>query len=135
MRSGWCSGAPRPAARSALYLSRRKKGSTWSASNKTRLERLIPAGLVQPAGLAAIERAKADGSWTILDAVEALQVPDDLAAALSAQPEARAHYESFGRGAKKQILWWVISAKKPETRAARIAEVVAKAVEGVPARG
>lgn len=133
---GWIDSTVRTldAERSALYLSRRKKGSTWSASNKARLERLLPAGLVQPAGLAAIERAKADGSWTILDAVEALELPADLAAALDANPPAREHYERFTRSAKKQLLWWVISAKKPETRAARIAEAVAQAADGRPAR-
>jgi uncharacterized protein YdeI (YjbR/CyaY-like superfamily) len=120
--------------RRGLYLSRRKKGSTWSASNKQRLERLIPSGLMQPAGLAVIDRAKADGSWSLLDSVEALQLPDDLAAALDAQPPARQAYEGFTRGVKKQLLWWVVSAKKPQTRAARISDIVAKAALGEPAR-
>jgi uncharacterized protein YdeI (YjbR/CyaY-like superfamily) len=121
--------------RRGLYLSRRKKGSTWSALNKERLERLIPSGLMHPAGLAVIERAKADGSWSILDSVDALEVPDDLAAALDADPKSRANYEAFSRSTKKQILWWVISAKRDETRAKRIAAIAANAAKGRPPAG
>ncbi len=116
--------------RRGLYLSRRKRGGTWSAVNKRRLEHLLPSGLMQPSGLAAIERAKADGSWTVLDSVEALEMPEDLAAALDAAPSARDNYESFSRSIKKQILWWIVSAKREQTRHKRIAEVVAAAQSG-----
>ena len=80
-----------------------------------------------------IDRAKQDGSWTALDSVEALEVPDDLAAALAANPTAAAYFDAFPPGAKKQILWWVASAKRPETRAKRIAETVRLAEQNVRA--
>jgi uncharacterized protein YdeI (YjbR/CyaY-like superfamily) len=120
--------------RGKLWYSPRKPGSGWAATNKARLERLIPSGRMAPAGLAVIERAKADGSWTILDAVERLEVPDDLAAALAASPPADANFAAFPPSARKQLLQWVAFAKRPETRAARIAEIVAKAARNERAR-
>src|SRR5512136_1171061 len=74
--------------RGKLYFAPRKPRSVWAASNKARIERLIADGRMQPAGLAAIERAKANGSWEVLDSVERLEIPDDLAAALGAVPGA-----------------------------------------------
>jgi uncharacterized protein YdeI (YjbR/CyaY-like superfamily) len=106
--------------RSAIYVAPRKKGSTWAATNKARVKHLTADGLMAPAGLAAIEQAKNDGSWTILDAVEALEVPADFAKTLRANPTAAKRYEALSKSAKKQVLWSVISAKRPETRAARI---------------
>ncbi|HEX5827440.1 MAG TPA: YdeI/OmpD-associated family protein [Candidatus Limnocylindrales bacterium] len=120
--------------RGKLWYSPRKPGSGWAATNKARLERLIPSGRMAPAGLAAIERAKADGSWTILDSVERLEVPDDLAAALAATPGADANFGAFPPSARKQLLQWVAFAKRPETRATRIAEIVAKAARNERAR-
>jgi uncharacterized protein YdeI (YjbR/CyaY-like superfamily) len=117
------------AERSRQYFSPRRPGSPWSAPNKRRLARLIEQGLMTPAGLAKIEAAKRDGSWTAYDAVEALHVPPDLAAALAADPAARDRFDAFGRSVKKALLWWVASAKRPETRARRVAEIVAAAAE------
>ena len=74
--------------RSKLYFAPRKPGSGWAATNKARVERLLAAGLMAPAGIAAVERAKADGSWTSLDAIELGIIPDDLVAALAAHPPA-----------------------------------------------
>ena len=74
--------------RGKLYFSPRKVRSPWAASNKARVERLIAAGRMAPAGLAAIERAKANGTWTVLDSVERLEVPADLTAALDGHPPA-----------------------------------------------
>jgi uncharacterized protein YdeI (YjbR/CyaY-like superfamily) len=102
----------------------RKSGSTWSRLNKTRVERLIAEGLMTPAGMAKIEEARRDGSWETLDAVEDLTVPEDLDAALSANPVARRHFEAFPPSSRKNILWWIRSAKRPETRAKRVAEAV-----------
>lgn len=103
--------------RAEQLLTPRKPTSTWSASNKQRVERLMPAGLIEPAGLAAIEVAKLNGSWTLLDSVERLEVPRDLAEALAASPPARERFEAFPPSARKGILWWVASAKRPQTRA------------------
>jgi uncharacterized protein YdeI (YjbR/CyaY-like superfamily) len=115
------------AQRSRLYFAPRKAGSGWASSNKQRVERLIADGLMRPAGLAVIERAKADGSWTLLDSVAAGIVPDDLAAALDAQPPARANFDAFPPGVRKQILAWIATAKRPETRAARIRDTADRA--------
>jgi uncharacterized protein YdeI (YjbR/CyaY-like superfamily) len=122
--------------RSALQLlTPRKPTSTWSASNKERLSRLIPAGLMTERGLRAVEVAKGNGSWEILDSVERLEVPDDLAAALDAVPAARAFFDAMPAGARKQNLYFVVSAKRAQTRAARIARIVDAAAEGRRAVG
>jgi uncharacterized protein YdeI (YjbR/CyaY-like superfamily) len=77
---------------------------------------------MMPAGLAAVEQAKADGSWTILEAVEALIVPDDLAEALDSRAGAREIWEDWPPTAKQAYLYWIVSAKRPETRAKRVGE-------------
>jgi uncharacterized protein YdeI (YjbR/CyaY-like superfamily) len=74
----------------ALLFTPRKAGSGWSKVDKDRLERLLAERLVAPAGLAAIERAKADGTWSPLDEVDRLVVPDDPATALDGYTAARA---------------------------------------------
>ncbi len=111
--------------RTMLWFAPRKARSGWARTNKVRIERLTAEGLMAPAGLAVIEAAKADGSWTLLDDVENLVVPDDLAAALG--PIARAHWDAFPRSARRGILEWIVQAKRPETRARRIAEAAEKA--------
>lgn len=115
--------------RSMLWFAPRKPGSGWSRPNKERVERLLAAGLMAPAGLARVEAAKRDGSWTALDAVENLEVPPDLEAALAALPEARRHWDAFPRSAKRGILEWIASARKPETRAKRVEETAQLAAE------
>lgn len=121
--------------RGKLYFAPRKPRSVWAATNKARVERLIAAGLMAPAGLAAIERARADGSWTILEPVERLIVPDDLAAALAASPPAAERFAAFPPSARRQLLAWVVTARRPATRAARIEEVAAAAQRNERARG
>lgn len=110
--------------RTMLYVAPRKRGGTWAATNKARVERLTAAGLMQEAGLRVIAAAKADGSWTILDPVEALEVPSDLQDAFDRHPGAQRSYDALSNGRKKQVLWSVVSAKRPETRAARIAKIL-----------
>jgi uncharacterized protein YdeI (YjbR/CyaY-like superfamily) len=120
--------------RTMLLLTPRKPGGGWSRPNKLRVERLEQAGAMTAAGLAVIEAAKADGSWTLLDSVDALEAPADLLAALAASPVAAAAWQRFTPGAQKRILLWLVAAKRPETRASRIAETVRLAAEGTPAR-
>lgn len=112
-----------------LYTPRQAK-STWSAINKASVERLIAAGLMAAAGLAAIEAAKANGRWSAIDHVESLTVPDDFAAALARNKKARAGFESLSPFVRKQFLYRLNSAKRPETRARRIAELMAAAERG-----
>ena len=120
--------------RSKLYFAPRKARSAWSASNKIRVARLIADGLMAPAGLAVIEQAKATGDWSILDSVERLEVPDDLAAALAARPPAASNFGAFPPSVRKQHLAWVATARKPETRAERIARIADAAARGERAR-
>jgi uncharacterized protein YdeI (YjbR/CyaY-like superfamily) len=120
--------------RSAVWMSPRKPGSGWSRSNKERIARLERAGLLAPPGIAAVEVAKANGSWTLLDSVEALEEPGDLARALDAEPAARRHFDAFPPSARKQILYWIASAKRDETRRRRIEEAVRLAGQNVRAR-
>lgn len=119
--------------RSLLCFAPRKPRTGWSKPNKERVERLSEAGLMAEAGLAKVEAAKRDGSWNLLDAVERLDIPADLAATFSRYENASAHFEAFPRSAKRGILEWITIAKKPETRAARIEETARLAAENVRA--
>ena len=106
-----------------LFTPRRAK-STWAATNKARVKTLIAEGLMTSAGLAVIERAKADGSWNALDDIDAMVVPDDLAKALARNKTAGRNFDAYSASVKKGLLYWIASAKRPETRAKRIAETV-----------
>jgi uncharacterized protein YdeI (YjbR/CyaY-like superfamily) len=116
--------------RSMLLFTPRKPGSRWSRRNKERVARLLAAGLIEPAGAAVIEAARADGLWIALDDVENHVVPEDLAAAFAARPGAAEHWERFPRSAKRAILTWILDAKRAETRAKRVQETAAEAAEG-----
>jgi uncharacterized protein YdeI (YjbR/CyaY-like superfamily) len=120
--------------RGKLYFAPRKPRSVWAASNRTRVERLIREGRMAPAGLAAIERAKANGSWSVLEAAERMEIPDDLAAAFEGRPPAAANFAAFPPSARKMLLAWVAVARRPETRAARIAGIAEAAVRNERAR-
>jgi len=109
--------------RGKLYFAPRKPRSGWAATNKARVERLIAAGRMAPGGLAAIEAAKSNGSWELLDSVERLEVPDDLAVALDAQPPARVHFEAWPPSVRKQALTSLVQARRLETRADRIRKI------------
>jgi uncharacterized protein YdeI (YjbR/CyaY-like superfamily) len=126
---GWVDSKGRSldAERTMLWFAPRKRGSGWARTNKERIERLTASGLMAPAGLAVIDAAKADGSWTLLDDVENLVVPDDLAAAFDARPPAREHWDAFPRSVRRALLEWIVHAKRAETRARRIAETAEKA--------
>jgi uncharacterized protein YdeI (YjbR/CyaY-like superfamily) len=130
---GWVDSLPRAKddLRSMLWIAPRKPGSNWSKANKDRIERLEAAGLMAEPGRAAVARARADGTWSALDAVEALEVPSDLAAALDALPPARANWDAFPRSVRRGALEQILNAKRPETRAKRVAEVARLAAEGV----
>ena len=106
--------------RSMLLLSPRKPGSAWSKVNKERVEHMNAAGKMHPAGLRKIEEAKVDGSWTFLNDVDALIVPDDLALALAEYEDAEKNFAAFPRSAKRGILEWIKQAKRPETRSKRV---------------
>jgi uncharacterized protein YdeI (YjbR/CyaY-like superfamily) len=118
----------------AWFLTRftpRKRGSKWSENNRKRAEALIAAGRMTPAGLAEIAAAKADGRWDAAYApASTAQEPADLKAALDAEPAARAFFDTLTGANRYAILYRVQTAKKPETRAARIAKFVGMCARG-----
>ena len=104
----------------------RRPRSAWSKINRSKAEALIAAGRMQPAGLAEVERARQDGRWAAAyDSSRTAQVPDDLAAALAANRTAQAFFAEIDAANRYAILYRVQTAKKPETRATRIATLVA----------
>jgi uncharacterized protein YdeI (YjbR/CyaY-like superfamily) len=132
LRFGWIDSkaGKGDAERSQLWFSPRRKGSAWARTNKKRIERLQREGRMAPAGLAVLEAAKADGSWTRLDAVEDLIVPDDLAAAFDEHPGSREQWDAFPPSARRGILEWIVQAKRDATRAKRVGETARKAAQG-----
>jgi uncharacterized protein YdeI (YjbR/CyaY-like superfamily) len=123
---GWVDSLPRTkdAERSMLWISPRRPGSNWSRVNKDKVARLTAAGLMTERGLAIVRQAQADGSWTALDDVENLVVPPDLGAALDGQDGARAVWDGFPRSVRRGALEQLLNARRPETRAARIATIL-----------
>jgi uncharacterized protein YdeI (YjbR/CyaY-like superfamily) len=119
--------------RTMLYFAPRKPKSKWAKTNKARVEKLLAAGLMQPAGIAKVEAAKKCGTWEALDAVEALEVPPDLTTAFRKYAGAKANWDAFPKSVKRGILEWIVSAKKPETRAKRIDETARLAAQNVRA--
>jgi uncharacterized protein YdeI (YjbR/CyaY-like superfamily) len=108
----------------------RRPRSIWSKRNKQRVERMEGLGLMTPAGRAAVDRARADGSWDLASDAEDLKMPEDLGAALAAGPGAEAGFAALPASARQMALYWVGSAKRAETRTKRIAETVRAAVDG-----
>ncbi len=133
---GWIDSLPRKLDenRTMLLLSPRQPKSVWSKLNKTRVAALMSQQLMMPAGLIKIEQAKADGSWSFLDDVEALIVPEDLAIALAQNPQAKQYFDAFSPSAKKGILQWIKMAKREQTRQQRIEKTVALAAQNIKAR-
>ncbi|MCP9755508.1 hypothetical protein EGI26_10110 [Lacihabitans sp. CCS-44] len=111
------------------FLSPRKPKGTWSKINKEKIIQLSDAGLMTEAGLQAIERAKQNGSWSTLDAVEDMIIPADLADALEANIVAGEYFQSLSKSSKKIILYWLGSAKQTETRQKRLGEIIESANE------
>lgn len=105
------------------YFSKRKPKSIWSKINKNKVETLTKQGLMKEAGLACVRIAKENGSWTILDTVEQLIIPEDLEDEFQQYPNSKDYFQSLSQSIRKGILYWVISAKKKETRNKRIREI------------
>ena len=116
-----------------IRMTRRKPGSGWSRVNKGRIGRLVAEGRLAPAGVAAIETAKADGSWGKLDSSHALEVPKDLAAAFRRHAGSRKLFDAFPPSARRAILQWIDQAKRVETRAKRVEETARLAKDNVRA--
>jgi uncharacterized protein YdeI (YjbR/CyaY-like superfamily) len=119
--------------RTMLYFAPRKPKSGWAKTNKARVEKLIAEGRMTASGLAKIEEAKRDGSWSKLDEVEKLTIPPDLSEALASNPPAALHFAAFPKSVKRGILEWIEQAKRPETRVKRINETATLAAQNLRA--
>jgi uncharacterized protein YdeI (YjbR/CyaY-like superfamily) len=109
------------------YFSKRKEKSNWSKVNKEKVKTLIDQGLMEEEGYKSIEVAKENGSWTILDEVEALVIPEDLIAEFTNYKGSMEYFESLSKSGKKILLHWIVSAKRAETRQKRILEIAENA--------
>jgi uncharacterized protein YdeI (YjbR/CyaY-like superfamily) len=102
----------------------RKLKSAWSALNKARVERLLAAGLMTPAGLVVIKAAKNSGTWDAWKHVEALTIPPDLEKAMKANPDASRNWMSYSASRRKGVLYRLASAKRPDTRARYLQDII-----------
>ncbi len=121
--------------RSKLWFAPRRPGSVWTRPNKDRISRLEAQGRLEAPGRAAVDAARANGNWTLMDAVDERVVPDDLAAAFASHPGSRDHWDAFSPSAQKQLLAWIVTAKRAETRARRVAATAGAAARGEKAYG
>ncbi len=132
---GWIDSKPNKRDDESYYqfFAKRNPKSNWSKVNKGKVARLLEKGLLAPAGLEAIETAKQNGTWTALDKVEELTIPEDLQKAFDQNKTAFDNWEKFPRSSKRGILEWILNAKRPETRQGRIDETVKLAKENIKA--
>lgn len=132
---GWIDGMRRTVDddRSEMWFTRRRPGSQWTRLSKERVARVEASGRMTDAGRAAVDRARADGTWSRLDEVEQGVVPADLVAALDARPGSRERFDAFTPGVRRSILAWIVQARRAETRAARVRETAEQAARGTPA--
>ncbi|MFZ6053034.1 YdeI/OmpD-associated family protein [Halocola ammonii] len=128
---GWIDSTKRPidSERYKQYFSKRKPNSGWSKINKDKVEALTSKGLMAEAGLKTIAEAKENGSWSMMDEIEQLIIPDDLKRALDQDGDARSFFMNLSKSKKKMLLHWVVVAKRKETRIKRIKEVVKHAAK------
>ena len=105
------------------FFSKRRAKSTWSKINKDKVAQLIANGLMTEAGLESIEIAKQNGSWTLLDEVEQLIIPEDLLQAFQLYPGAKEYFDGLSKSARKAMLQWLVMAKLAATRQKRINEI------------
>jgi uncharacterized protein YdeI (YjbR/CyaY-like superfamily) len=121
--------------RGLQLMTPRKAKSSWTRLNRRRVADLEAEGRMTDAGRRAIEVAQANGWWTLADSVEDLTEPDELTVALDASSSAREAWDGFPPSARKQMLWWIVSAAKPETKRTRIERIVTEAEQGRRAQG
>ena len=135
---GWIDGLKR-SCDAQYFLQRftpRRPRSVWSKINIGKVETLIAAGRMRPGGLREVEAAQADGRWqAAYDSARNIEVPDDLAAAFKKNAKARKFFEQIDRSNRYAVLWRIQTAKKPETRAARIEKLVAMLERGEKIHG
>lgn len=125
---GWIDSTRRPINEEKFmqFFSQRKPKSNWSRINKEKVEKLIADGKMSEAGINSIEVAKENGSWTFLDDIEDLVIPPDFATELAAHSVANEFYQNLSKSIKKQILYWLASAKREETRRKRLQTIISE---------
>lgn len=123
---GWIDSVPKKRDEQSYYLlfTKRQAKSNWSAVNKAKVKKLMAEGKMAAAGMAMVELAKRSGTWNALNAVDRLTLPDDFRQALNQNRQAARYWEAFPPSAKRGILEWLFSAKRPETRSKRLKEVI-----------
>ena len=114
-------------------FSPRKPNGNWSNINRDKAEMLMATKRMQPAGQAMIDLAKENGTWDLLTDVQNMVIPRDLLKLLKKNKTALKNFEAFSKSAKRFILEWITKAKKPETRAQRIARTVELAAKNIKA--
>jgi uncharacterized protein YdeI (YjbR/CyaY-like superfamily) len=134
---GWIDGLARGLddRRSMLLFSPRRPRSVWSRINKQRVERLIAERRMTPHGMAKIEEAKRDGSWDLLTGSDNLTVPPELARAFEKNKGAARKFAALSESVRRRLLATVALAKRPETRAKRVREVIEISTRATSARG
>jgi uncharacterized protein YdeI (YjbR/CyaY-like superfamily) len=132
---GWIDSKPnkRDSSSRFQFFARRKPKSNWSLINRERAERMIKTGRMTPLGQEMIDLAKRTGTWTALDSVEKLELPDDLKFELESVPGAFENFTAFPRSVKKGILEWILNAKLADTRKKRIEETAQLAGQNIRA--
>lgn len=132
---GWIDSKPNKRDSNSYYqfFAKRNPKSNWSKVNKEKVAKLTEQGLMERAGLEMIEIAHQNGTWTALDEVENITVPEDLQELFSKNKTAFDNWERFSRSSKRGILEWILNAKKAETRQKRIAETVSLAEKNIKA--
>ncbi|GAA1799312.1 YdeI/OmpD-associated family protein [Agromyces neolithicus] len=129
---GWVDGQAKTVddERTMMWFTRRTPKSPWSATNKQRVEQLEADGLMQPAGRAAIDEAKANGMWNVFEDAERLIEPAELAILLDVDPAARANWNAYPPSIRRSALSWIALAARDETKSQRIASIVSDASKG-----
>jgi uncharacterized protein YdeI (YjbR/CyaY-like superfamily) len=132
---GWIDSKPNKRDDESYYqfFAKRNPKSKWSKVNKAKVHRLMEEGLMQPAGLAMVELAKANGTWDALNLVEDIVLPEDLQRELNHDKRALQNWTNFSRSSKRGILEWILNAKRADTRQKRISETVRLAAMNVKA--
>ncbi len=115
----------------AVRFTPRKPGSVWSESNVARVERMIAEGLMTTAGLALVDEAKRRGTWDEAASGRLDVTPPDLEEALAADAAAAARWRAWAPSHRRPYIYWVLDAKRPETRSRRVAEVARRASSGL----
>lgn len=132
---GWIDSKPNKRDEESYYqfFAKRKAKSNWSKVNRDKVERLIKQNKMHAAGMAAVELAKQSGTWSALDEVEEILIPNDLQELFDKNPTAFKNFNAFSRSSKRGILEWILNAKKNETRSKRIRETVSLAAKNIKA--